>query len=396
MFKNILISGFLCTLLSADNFPDKPIDFNTFIQKAIKNSPFLKSSILAVEQAKEDGNTLTRYKNPTLELEYSELSPNVGKNDNSYRINYSQPVRLWNVGDNKKALSRSIINSANAEFTQQKAIFIRDISMSFTSYAEKHMILELANEELNIAKSIYDISKARYESGTTSRGLMLQAKIDYETVQIANETLKLAANQSYYNLIKLAGIKEDFKFDISHTFVLINTNDNIENPSIKLLESKQNKSLSEAMVNSNSIEWINIIAEYEGEPEQDITRIGFNFPLALFNKRYEERRIATLQASRSQLLVDNETTILDIEMNRLKKERISLKNLHLRNEKILESEIELLSMFQNGYKIANINLLQLQDIKNKVISTKRNLIKINTALNQNAIITNYNQGSYND
>ena len=53
-------------------------------------------------------------------------------------------------------------------------------------------------------------------------------------------------------------------------------------------------------------------------------------------------------------------------------------------------------MYKDGYKIANINLLQLQDIKNKVIETKRVLIKIQTAFNQNAIYTNYSKGSYNE
>jgi cobalt-zinc-cadmium efflux system outer membrane protein len=53
-------------------------------------------------------------------------------------------------------------------------------------------------------------------------------------------------------------------------------------------------------------------------------------------------------------------------------------------------------MYEDGYEISNINLLQLQDIKNRVIETKRTLIQIHTALNQNAIYTNYTQGSYNE
>lgn len=396
MFKNIIISGLLCTFLSADSFPEKPMGFDTFLQKAMINSPYLKSSTKAVEQAKLNGAILTRYENPTLELEYSNLSPDVGNSDNSYRVNYYQPIRLWNVGDAKDALSRGVINSANAKHSQQKAIFISDVSISFTSYCEQKMFLNLGDEELEIAKTIYDISKARYEAGTISRGLMLQAKIDYEIVLIANESLELVTNQSYYNLLKFAGINTEVKLDTSYEFVLIDINDNTNNPSIKLLKSQQNRALAEAKVNSNSVEWASIFAEYESEPEQDITRLGVNFPLAFFNTKSEEKRIATLQASRSQLLIENETKRLEIEANRLQKERISLEKLRLKNEEILKSETELLTMFQNGYKIANVNLLQLQNIKNKVISTKRNLIKINTALNQNAIIANYNQGSYND
>jgi len=141
---------------------------------------------------------------------------------------------------------------------------------------------------------------------------------------------------------------------------------------------------------------MNLFAEFESEPQQDITRVGLSFPLAVFNNKSQEKRIASLQASRSQLRIDNETKRLNIELKRLNNERKSLQKLIVKNENILTSEVELLDMFQNAYKIANINLLQLQDIKNKVIMTKKSLIQIKTALNQNAIHSNYNQGHYND
>jgi len=396
MFKNILIYGLLCTYLSAEGFTKKSMDFDTFLQKAIINSPYLESSILAVEQAKENGNILTRYANPSLELEYSTFAPNTGNNDNGYRVNYSQPIRLWNVEKSRATLSRDTINTAGAEYVQQKAIFIRDISLAYSSYSEKTMLLKLGEEELEVAKAIFDISKARYESGTISRGLMLQAKIDYETVQINNESLALSTHKSYYNLLRLAGLKEEIALDASHIFAISTINNNVNNPNIKLLKSQQKKALSEAEVNSNSVEWANLFAEYENEPDQKITRVGVSFPLAFFNTRSEEKRIASLQAKRSQLLIEDESKRLDIGLNMLQKERISLEKLLLRNEKVLKAEVELLSIFQNGYKIANINLMQLQDVKNKVIKTKRNLIQIQTALNQNAITTNYYKGIYND
>lgn len=396
MFKNILITGLLCTFLSAESFSQIPMGFDEFLRNAITNSPYLESSALAVKQAKQSGNILRRYENPTLELEYSNFVPDVGSSDNGYRVNYSQPIRLWGVGNAKDALAREMTNSANAEFFQKKAIFVRDISIAFAAYAEQKMFLNLGDEELEIAKTIYDISKARYESGTISRGVMLQAEIDYESVQIANESLALATNQSYYNLLSFAGINEEITLDTSYTFVHVSLNDNANNPTIKLLKSQQNMALSHAKINENTLEWINVFAEYESEPDQDITRVGVNFPLAFFDTKSEEKRIASLQASRSQLLIDHESKGLEIEVSRVQKERTSLEKLRLKNEEIIKSEIELLTMFQNGYKISNTNLLQLQDIKNRVISTKRNLIKINSALNKNAIISNYNQGLYND
>ncbi len=388
MIKQLLISTLLCTVMYAESFDE-------FLQEAIVKSPYLKSSALAVKQSKEDGQTLTRYANPTLEVEYSEFQPDIGDDDNGYRVNISQPVRLWSIGDDKKALADTMIKAASASYIEQRAMFIKNISFQFTLYSQQNMLLKLGNEELEIAKKIYEVSKARYESGTISRGLMLQSQVDYEMIQIKNESLSLRASQSYYNILRLAGINQEIDLSTNYVFN-IKQNLHVENPSLNVLSTQQEQSLSEAKVNSNKIEWMNIFAEFENEPEQDIIRAGVNFPLAVFNTKSQERQIAKIQASRSRLLLDNETARLDIETIRLQKQRTSLEKQKVQNKQVLNTEIELLEMFQEGYKIANINLLQLQDIKNKVITTKRSLIQIKTALDQNAITTNFNQGSYNE
>ncbi|MCF6309535.1 MAG: TolC family protein [Sulfurimonas sp.] len=389
MLKNILISGLLCSFLSAESF-------DTFLQNAIENSPYLKSSTLAVDQAKEQGSMILRYKNPTLELEYSDFKPDIGSFDDGYRVNISQPIRLWGVGDDRDKLANNTIKNADASYARNKAIFVRDISLSYTDYANKKSLVKLGEQELSIAKTIYDISSSRYDAGTISRGLMLQAKIDYEMVQIKNENLMLNTIQSYYNLLNLSGINKEVSFDDDYSFALHVDQDLANNPRLMVLKSQQDKALSQAMLDTNKVEWINIFAEFESEPEQDITRVGINFPLAVFNTKSQEVQIAKLQSNRASLLIDNQKTKLSIEMSRLQKERDSLAVLKSKNQEILTGEEELLKMFQNGYKIANINLLQLQDIKNKVISTKRSLIKIKTALDKNTITQNYNQGQYND
>jgi hypothetical protein len=57
--------------------------------------------------------------------------------------------------------------------------------------------------------------------------------------------------------------------------------------------------------------------------------------------------------------------------------------------------MEVLEMFLEKYKVSQTTLMELLNIKNQVIQTKENLIKINIALNQNAININYIQGDIN-
>ena len=67
-----------------------------------------------------------------------------------------------------------------------------------------------------------------------------------------------------------------------------------------------------------------------------------------------------------------------------------------KNTTTLKTQEKLLKMFEDSYKIANVNLLELQIIKNKTIKTEEFIIKIKSALNINTINTNYTTGTYND
>jgi len=258
------------------------------------------------------------------------------------------------------------------------------------------MLLALGDEELQIAKKIYDISVARFEGGSISKGVKLQALVDFEMSESSKDFLSLKSMQSYYSLLKFAGINEEIELDVAYDFTISSDLQNINNPTLEVFKAQQNQALREAKLNSNSVEWMNLFAELENEPEQDVARIGLNFPLAFFNDKSQEKRISTLQASRTELLIKNEKSRLNIELIKLQKERQALLKLSKNSDKTLRTQLELLKMYEDGYKISNINLLQLQDIKNRVIQTKRALIQIYTALNQNAIYTNYTQGNYNE
>ncbi len=389
MFKNILLLGLVCSSLMAESF-------ETFLHMALKNSPYLQASALSVEQAKQQGEIYTRYKNPSLELELSRFEPNANTADNGYRAAYMQPLRLWNVADGYKQLSDSQIKKANSSYMLNKALFIKDISLGFIGYAQSDMLLDLAKEALTIAQKIYDISDARYKAGTISKGLMLQAKIDYEMAQINYDNKELLKTQRYYALLQMAGITQHIELESSYDFSSMYEETNTNNPDLLVLQSQEKEAQAYKTSKANSVEYIDLYAEFEKEPDQDIARFGLNIPLAIFNNRSQERQIATLEAKQFALLLNNKKSQTDMQIQNIAHTNKLLHSLEVKNKEVLQTERELLKMFEEGYKIANINLLQLQSIKNKLIETKMRLIKIKTTLNTNHVTLNYLQGKYND
>lgn len=385
MPKAILMSLVLCTFIYAQSF-------ETLLQKAIDNASFLESKRIDIEQTKLNSSLLTRYENPTLDVEYARFSPTQGREENGYSVGYTQPVKLF--GDAKEAFAHSSIKSAEALYSEKKALFVKDISLAYTLYERDKMLLGLSKEEFAIAAKIYDISKNAYESGRVAKNVLLQAEAAYKKAEAQNSSLELSLAQSYFELLQALGIDEAVQIDTNHTFSV--SQKHSSNPTLCAIEAKEKNALSEAQIYTSKIDSIDIYARYEKEGDEKIARVGVSVPLAIFNSRDEERQMAHLRAKEARAELKQNSSFFEIQKLKLKNEETSLKELKSSNEEILKIESELLAMFEDGYKVSNINLLELQDIKNRVISTKKALIDIKTSLNQNAINQNYINGEYNE
>ncbi len=390
MIKILSAVVFLSSILFAQ------ISFDEFLNNALKNSPYLKSNSLSIQQATLEGAVLQRYENPSLELEYAQFKPNVDANDNGYRVAVSQPVRLWGVGSDKEDLAKSLESKSKANYTLSHANLSKNISLLFIAYAQKKELYSLAKEELEIALRIYEISKARYEAGTISQGVMLQAKVDFEMIDINLDSLHLSSNEEYFKLLEVAGYKEKIKLNHKYDFNIQSDLEALNNPDLKYINSLNDEALATSKVNSNKLEYIDLLAEFENEPDQDIFRVGVSIPLAIFNTKKEEMQIAKLESNKAKLIAKKQTDKITLSMLKLSEQRGLLIGLQAKNSRTLATQEKLLTMFEESYKIANVNLLELQNIKNRVIETKESLIKIKFALDVNTINTNYIAGAYNE
>ncbi|RUM65165.1 MAG: hypothetical protein DSZ03_03195 [Sulfurimonas sp.] len=196
--------------------------------------------------------------------------------------------------------------------------------------------------------------------------------------------------------MRFSGITKEVPLEYTHQFIIQSPTPTSKHPELLYLQHQTQEARAAAKVNSNAIEWSTLHANYDKEPDQDIVRVGASIPLALFNTRSQERQVATLQAERSTLLAESTQAKLSIDLKRLQQQRSTLLRLQEQYQKTLQTQTRLLTMFEDAYKIARINLLELQNIKNRLITTKENLIQTETALHQNAIHTNYISGAYND
>ena len=371
-------------------------DFESFKQEALQKSPYLKANALKMQTAKEQSQIITRYKNPTLGLEASEFVQNTpSSKDNGYRVELTQPIRLWGVGGDREALSNAQVQSAQQSITLTKAAFLRELSLRYVAYKRMAHLKALAIKELEIAKKIATISQARYENGTIAKVKYLQATMDMQRVANSVNTLDVAKIKSYYELLAFAGVENLQEIDTEYSFELTK-GDETGSAELAYLDAQQKLSIAQAQLRENKLEWIDLRAEFEKEPDQDIYRVGVNIPLVIFNANTQEKKIAKLKAAQQTHLYEQKEHANTLTLTKITQMIEKLSVVEQSTQSLLISQKKLLEMYEDGYKIANINLIELQLIKNQMISTQEKLIDIQTQKEMNIIEHNYLTGAYNE
>ncbi|MDD3054761.1 MAG: TolC family protein [Aliarcobacter sp.] len=397
MIKNKLFSVFIilfCSsqILNAENF-------KYLLNKALESNSNLKSSEIEIELAKEKGSILTRFDNPIIDFNYSNYRLKETKiKENGQGISLTQKIIPWNVANDKKRLSETIIKNEVDKYNLDKQEFTKELSMRYTIYAKSKSFLEVMRESHKIATKVYDISNERYKVGAISRAELLQSEIELMEIKKKKDELNLDVMSNYYDLIKFAGIEETqyLNLDSNYKFKITSNATLEKNPFINSEESKKEMLLAESKLNSNVIDSFDLKYSYSEEPDQVVNQVGISLPLPVFNTKSEENKIAKLTVMKMNLVVNKEKQLALMEYEKLIKERILLNDLKIENENILKFQIDSLEMLIEKLKISQISIIDIQNSKAKLIQTMTDIVSIETALNQNAISINYITGEYND
>ena len=388
MMKYILLIPMFVVLLQAQ-------DFETFLADSLQRSPLLQSDTLSLKQADENMQISTRYKNPTISLEVSSFNSDYGSSDVGYRASLSQPIRLWGISDAKENLAKAQKQETLSQVRVKHAVFIKQITSLYSQYKRAVDATALAKEELRIAKKIVNISQERFENGTIARVKYTQASLDFKRVKNFLAQMQAKKTTAYYRLMGYRGLNEDVDLDTSYEIKLIQNN-TIENVQLQLTQAQTAKAEARAELNSHKVKWIDLNGEFEQEPDQNIARVGVDIPLALFNTKTQERRIAKLEAKKSELISENLSQALLFKLRELEESIKTLEVIEQTSSQLLKSQEELLEVYEQSYKIANIDLIELQIIKNQLIETKENLLQVTLEKELNIIQHNFLTGAYNE
>ena len=366
-------------------------NYNELLNIAIDNSANLEIRNNNSQKAILEGDITTRLQNPNVEFEVSDFSGT--KNEFGSRVGVSQSILLPSIKKDKKRLATLNYNVSQKDYEAKRAEFVYRFSMLYLNYKEAIAKKRLQQEEINIAKDITDIASQRYQYGAITQSEFLQTEVDYTNSINRAKELELTTQQRLNSILKFANIDEDITIDTNHIFTI--SQDSSEHPAIELAQQKQKVSEAKLHLANHTIESVELFSEIEKEPDQDVFRVGISIPIPIFNKKNEEKQLAKIELANQDIFISNQRKNIDITISGLEKEIAIFEDMRNQYQNVISKQERLLANYQEGYKIAKINLLKLNDIKSKLISTKEKIIESNIQIERNSIKINYLKGAYN-
>ncbi len=369
------------------------MDFKDFKQKALNETNRLKSAKLSIDIAQKKSLILQQYENPSIEFEGADF-----EDERGWRVGFSQPFRLPNVGNDLEDLAHSLDQESKTAFLYLRADFAKELEIKYSEYVYQKKLESLIQKELNLASRVENITKIRLKNGMGTRAQRMMATLEKEDVENRIIEQKMSVDERYFSLFSLANIVESIDLEADFIYPL-SPDDSVstaQNPTLLKISKQQNRFEKEAQTLNHSIKSIELFGELEREPDQDIQRIGIALSLPLFNTNKQKSELLKIRANQSALLLKELKIKEQLEIKTLQKNISNLGEQYKASKKQQIKLNKLLELFEDGYKISKGSLLELIDVKNRVIKKQIKLLQIQKESNLKQIQLNFIQGKYND
>ena len=384
-----------CLVLATSLFG---MDYASFEKEVLSHSKILEVQRLALKMTEHENNILLRASNPQLGLEVAGYDQDLGDTTLGYAVNFTQRVRTGAFMHGLKMKTKASELLKEAYVTQGRSGYMKTLQTLYTEYVYASRMIQLLQREQQLLDQVANMVKSRYQSGSDTKVSYLQAKSEASRLQTQIFTQRAKRDMLYHQLLSIAGLQK--KVALQKRFIypiaIPTSKNNTLTPKQQLLFAKEKLYESQYAMHKNSFQSYDIVGGVEDEPDQMIGHVGVAMPLAIFNTQKEERSLAKLKLHQIKLQKEH-LTIETKAQKQIHRDMIKeLVNQYHALRHLQDEEQELVDLLQEGYKIAKSSLFVLMRAKNKLIETKRTLLRTQKEINLQIIQLRYLQGTYND
>lgn len=184
-------------------------ELNALIQAALKESPDLKQSMLALKIIETQSTIINAQRQPTANANFtSSKSKAASNNIYSTELTTSWELDFFGKLANQGEAARLDILAQSQNLAQIRNILISNIMKSWLNITLQKLLIDLENERLDTQKKILDLIKSRYRSGLDPLGALDNARSRYFTTLANIESLSQSKYEAEQSLASFVGIFE--------------------------------------------------------------------------------------------------------------------------------------------------------------------------------------------
>lgn len=384
--KKSILGLSLVTILHAQSYEE-------LLNRAIENSAILHNSKQEIEYSTLEGEINTRLANPNIELEVANFSSGnfLGDNSVGLRTGITQEIILPWVKDKKEKLTQTKITLSQANHSLDKLDFIYQFNRHYSLYKKSVEKERLGNESIQLSREILHIVNERFYAGGIAKHELLQVKIEQQNAIAKQKELELQTLKAKNRLLLYASLDASVSIDTNHQFGVLKK-DSLH-PILKVTKAKEKVANSSLQIAQNSVESVKLYSEIEREPNEDIIRFGLSLPLAISHTKAEEKQLAKIELQKQRFTFQAQKKAFRLELEQLKKEIVLDQEMIEHYETLLKEQQELLKIYEQGYRIAKVNLLKLNTLKQTLLSNKEKRIERQFMIEEKQIKIAYLKGA---
>lgn len=354
------------------------------IQKAISNSPRLKSSEASFLASKGERRQAGALPNPEIGLEMENFG---GKNDlrgfNSTEstLGVSQLIEIGGKRSARVGIAKQGVTLAQFDQEAARLDLIRDVELAYTEAVAAQEQVKIAEDEKERGTAMLKTVKQRVGAAREPLIQQSKAEVTFASSEIGVEQAKRSLTVAKKTLTALWGGTEDFVLDSSHFFdipqpeMLIASSDSLKkNPDLarfdnELLKSKAALELEKA----NEIPDPTIsagIRDFRDTGDKAFV-MGVSFPIPVFNANRGNIEKAQQQLSKTQY--EKGVSTLSLNAN-LVKEQAELETSYQQaialKKKILPAAEKAFRQSRDGYGVGKLPYLEVLDAQRTLFDTR--------------------------
>ncbi|SNZ06435.1 Outer membrane protein TolC [Persephonella hydrogeniphila] len=347
--------------------------FEEILDRALKESPQLKSYRFETQTVEGEIKSAQAFPNPELFVQFGRLYTQTEENGlNITEFSINQPLKLW--GTRKKAIEKALLKKSAFEslFDLKKREFTGELYSAFYSTLYLKEVLHIKEKEFKITKGIYEFVKKSYELGEDTKLNLFRAEKDLKIAQIELEQAKTEYTISLQKLSALAGFEiKDTKGSLTE-IKQIKEIPLEELPEIRYIQ-KTIQSLDKEIQLQKALAKPQIGIEFSAsEDEVDLGKyefgIGITASVPVFYRNQGEIISILYEKKRYLSLIKQKEMVYSVKIKSLK-EKYSLltKQIEELDRKVIPSVSQALDLGKKSFKLREITLFELSDIRKQYI-----------------------------